>query len=326
MLSTISTGHQINMSDTHPTSSPQRPSTLEVWWQAIRPKTLGLAISPVLVGTALAWSQQTLSSHPLHHMEVPAVILLCAVVIQIGTNLFNDAQDFANGTDGPGGAKRLGPARMTALGWALPHHVSAAGLSAFLIALLGGLHLIGIGGWPIFFLGLSSLGAGYLYSHGPYPISHSPFGEVVVIAFFGVFAVAGTFYLQTGQVTHAALMLGVVLGLPAGGVLLLNNVRDREGDIEAGRRTVAIRVGVKASRILYGVFMIAPSALLAFGVMSGTLSPGALCGLATLPLALKAIRTLSVTEPGPSLNVLLAATVKFQGLLALTTAAGLLAL
>jgi len=314
------------MSDTHLPSPPARPSTLGVWWQAIRPKTLGMAISPVLVGTALAWSELASQSQPIHHMEVPAVILLCAIAIQIATNLFNDAQDFANGTDGPGGTKRLGPPRITALGWALPHQVSAAGLSLFLLALLGGLHLIGIGGWPIFFLGLASLSAGYLYSHGPYPISHSPFGEVVVIGFFGIFAVVGTYYLQTGDVSDAAVLLGGAMGLPAGGVLLLNNVRDMKGDRDAGRRTVAIRIGLNASRSLYSALMLAPLVLLSMGVAAQTVSPGALCGLATIPLALKAIRTFRATEPGVALNPLLGTTVKFQGLLALTTAAGLFVL
>lgn len=311
------------MSDTPPPAPPLRPSLLGVWWQAIRPKTLGMAVSPVLVGTALAWRESMSHAQPVPHMEVPAVIVLCAIAIQIGTNLFNDAQDFANGTDGPGGAQRLGPPRITALGWALPHQVSAAGLSVFLLALLGGLHLIGIGGWPIFFLGLASLGAGYLYSHGPYPISHSPFGEVVVIAFFGVFAVAGTYYLQTGDVSNAAVLLGVAIGLPAGAVLLLNNVRDRKGDKDAGRRTVAIRIGLNASRSLYGVLMLSPFVLLGIGVASQILTPGALCGLATIPLALKAVRAFRATEPGVGLNPLLGATVKFQGLLALTTGAGL---
>jgi len=296
-----------------------RPTGLRLWWQAIRPKTLGMAVSPVVLGAALAWT----SAAPIAHVEVPFVILLCAVAIQAGTNLFNDAQDFLNGTDGARGSERLGPPRVTALGWALPHQVSAAGLTAFLVALLGGLHLITIGGWPIFFLGLASLGAGYLYSHGPFPVSHSPVGEVIVILFFGVAAVGGTFYLHTGHLTPTALIWGLVLGLPAGAVLLLNNVRDAAGDRQAGRRTLAILIGVRASRVLYGIFLIAPYVLAACCVGAGLTPVGALLGFVTTPLALRNIQAFRTTAPGVNLNPLLGATVRFQGLFALTAALGM---
>ncbi|MBL4614773.1 MAG: prenyltransferase [Magnetovibrio sp.] len=109
------------------------PKGVRLWMQAIRPKTLGMAINPVMLGTALAWVGAWTSNTPIAHPEAPLVILLCAIAIQAGTNLFNDAQDFVNGTDD---ARRLGPPRVTSQGWALPHQVSAAGLTAFLIALL----------------------------------------------------------------------------------------------------------------------------------------------------------------------------------------------
>ena len=301
------------------TLSPQ-PRGIKLWWQAIRPKTLGMAISPVIIGTALAWT----SAAPVIHVEVPAVILLCAIAIQAGTNLFNDAQDFLNGTDDVNGSARLGPPRVTALGWALPHQVSTAALTVFLIAMLGGLYLVAIGGWPIYVLGISSLGAGYLYSRGPYPISHSPFGELIVIGFFGVAAVAGTYYLQTGGVSTAVWLWGLAMGLPAGAVLLLNNVRDAKGDQQAGRKTLAIRIGLAASRHLYGLLMIVPFTVLAIIVAAQITPPGALAGLATVPLALRNIRTFYVTAPSPSLNPLLGATVRFQGLFALSTALGLI--
>ena len=295
------------------------PKGISLWWQAIRPKTLGMAASPVLLGTALAWTGEI----PVTHLEVPFVILLCAMAIQAGTNLFNDAQDFINGTDNAGGTERLGPPRVTALGWALPHQVSAAGLSAFLIALLGGLHLIGTGGWPIFFLGLISLGTGYLYSHGPYPISRSPFGELVVIGFFGVAAVGGTVYLQTGALSPVTILWGVIMGLPAGAVLLLNNVRDKVGDEHAGRRTVAILIGLGPSRTLYAILVLVPYVLMGVCVAIQLTPPATLLSLITLPLALKNIQIFNQTDPGPHLNPLLGATVRFQGLLATSITIGL---
>jgi len=301
------------------TPSPQ-PRGVKLWWQAIRPKTLGMAISPVVVGTALAWT----SAAPVIHVEVPVIILLCAIAIQAGTNLFNDAQDFLNGTDDENGFDRLGPPRVTALGWALPHQVSIAGLSIFLVAMLGGLYLVAIGGWPIYILGISSLGAGYLYSRGPYPISQSAFGELVVIGFFGVAAVAGTYYLHTGEVSIAAWLWGIAMGLPAGAVLLLNNVRDAKGDQRAGRRTLAIRIGLSASRHLYGLLMFAPFTVLTITVATQMTPLGALAGLAAAPLALRNIRTFYATPPSPSLNPLLGATVRFQGLFALSIALGII--
>lgn len=299
-----------------------RPTGLTLWWQAIRPKTLGMAVSPVLVGTALAWT----GGDNLLHMEAPLVILICAIAIQAGTNLFNDAQDFLNGTDGADGSERLGPPRITALGWALPHQVSAAGLTAFLIALLGGLHLISIGGWPIFFLGLGSLWAGYLYSHGPYPISRSPFGEMVVIAFFGIAAVVGTYYLLTDTLSAAAWLWGVIMGLPAGAVLLLNNVRDMDGDRQAGRRTLAIMVGLKSSRSLYAVMVLSPYLIVALGITLDTVALGALVGVLTLPMAFRNIQTFRATTPSPALNSLLGSTVRFQWWFALASALGMIAI
>jgi len=294
-----------------------QPTAVRLWWQAIRPKTLGMAASPVMLATALAWSGKA----PITHVEVPLVILLCAIAIQAGTNLFNDKQDFLNGTDG---AARLGPPRVTALGWALPHHVSTAGLTAFLIALLGGLYLITIGGWPIYILGLASLGAGYLYSHGPYPISRSPFGELVVIGFFGLAAVTGTYFLHTGVVTLAAWIWGVAIGLPAGAVLLLNNVRDEVSDRAAGRKTLAILICIKASRMLYGMLVLAPYVLSVVCVAMGLTPMGALLGLLTLPLAIKNTSAFGTTAPSAALNPLLGATVRCQGLFALLSALGML--
>jgi 1,4-dihydroxy-2-naphthoate octaprenyltransferase len=293
------------------------PRGLTLWWQAIRPKTLGMAISPVVLGTTLAWT----SGMPVAHVAVPLVIVLCATAIQAGTNLFNDVADHLNGTDG---AQRLGPPRITAQGWALPHEVSAAGLFVFLMALLGGLYLVSIGNWPIYALGLASVGAGYLYSHGPLPISRTAFGEVVVIAFFGIAAVSGTYYLQTGGLSFASIVWGLALGLPAGAVLLLNNVRDMASDQRAGRRTLAILVGLKAARILYGALLLTPFVLLAVLVVSGLAPIGALVGFVALAAALDNMRRFAVTAPGPALNPLLGATVRLQALLAIAVSFGLI--
>lgn len=299
-----------------PGKAMSNPTGVALWWLAIRPKTLGMAISPVVVGSALAWT----GDDPVTHVEVPIVILLCSIAIQAGTNLFNDLGDHLNGTDDN---RRLGPPRVTALGWAFPHQVSIAGLSAFLIALLGGLYLVTIGGWAIFALGLASLVAGYSYSHGPWPTARTPFGEVIVIAFFGIAAVCGTYYLLTGVVSDAAMLWGLALGFPAAAVLLLNNVRDMHGDAQAGRKTLAILVGVDTARRVYGALLIAPYAILAATAAMQMVPLGALLGLVTAPFALKAIAVFRRTEPSIAMNPLLGRTVRLQGWFALSTACGM---
>lgn len=293
-----------------------KPNTLGLWWMAIRPKTLGLAISPVVVATALAWRE----AGELIRPQIPLIILMCAIAIQAGTNLFNDVQDHLNGTDDD---TRLGPPRITAMGWALPQHVSSAGLFAFLIALLGGMYLIRTGGWPIFFGGLAALGAGYLYSRGPFPVSRSPFGEVVVIAFFGLFAVGGTLYLITGTVPPSAYLWGTILGLPAGAVLMLNNIRDFDSDRRAGRKTLAIILGDVRARRLYELLMTAPFALIVALVASDATKLGALLGFGAFLFTMRTVRAVAKTPAGPELNPLLGRTVQGQALLALTSAFGL---
>ena len=292
------------------------PVGIALWWQAIRPKTLGMAINPVLVGTAIAW----LTAGHMIAPQVPLVILLCAIAIQAGTNLFNDLQDGVQGTDT---TDRLGPPRLTALGWAKPHQVSIAALTAFLIALLGGLYLITFGGWPIFFGGLAALGAGYLYSYGPYPVSRTPLGELVVIAFFGVFAVAGTVYLMTGTVPLAAVMWGIVMGLPAGAVLLLNNVRDIHSDTLSGRKTLAILIGVPASRVAFAVLLALPFIIVGIGAAQGWEPIGGLAMLAAVPHAYRTVTRFFNTPPSVQLNPLLGATVRLQGLMAITAIVGM---
>ncbi|MCW8916999.1 MAG: 1,4-dihydroxy-2-naphthoate octaprenyltransferase [Magnetovibrio sp.] len=299
------------------TNSAAQPRGLHLWWVAIRPKTLGLAISPVIIGAALAWSSKGTVQNP----EVPWLILLCAIAIQAATNLFNDVKDHLNGTDT---ADRVGPPRITALGWALPHQVSIGALTICLIALLGGFHLVTIGGWPIFFGGLAALWAGYLYSNGPYPISRSPFGEVVVIAFFGLFAVIGTVYLMSGTFGPDAIIWGLIMGLPGGAVLLLNNIRDYESDRRAGRRTLAILMGPQQAPKLYGALVLLPYVLIVVGAIFEWIPIGTTLGIVTMLFAIRNIQNLASTPHNVELNPLLGATVKCQTLTAIMAALGLL--
>lgn len=281
------------------------------WVAATRPKTLLLGVSPVVAGVALAAAETG------HVAPFTALLtLLASVAIQAGTNLHNDAADFERGTDT---LARLGPPRATAQGWFTPDQVKAVAYLVFGLAFAIGVLLALRGGWPIVVLGLASLAAGYAYTGGPRPIAYSPFGEVFVLAFFGVGAVWGSHYLQT--LTHApdAWLIGLALGLPAAAVLLLNNYRDLETDRAAGRRTLAQVIGPDRARLLYAALLLGPFPILLAAGLPGR--PGLV--LAAVPLALTLIYRLWRRPDGAGLNRQLGATGGYQAVIVALLALGL---
>ncbi len=271
------------------------------WFLACRPKTLSVSLSPVLVGTAVAWHDNaTLLWLPL------LAAALGAAFIQIGTNLFNDVGDFLRGTDTPG---RLGPKRATAEGWLTPGRVKAGAWFSFALAFLCGIYLVWHGGWPIVAIGLASLAAGWAYTGGPKPIAYGPLGEVFVFVFFGLVAVGGSYYLQTLTLTPMALIAGALVGIHAAAVITVNNYRDLDGDAKNGKNTLAVRLGRPAIRRLYTAQMLAPYALLPLLCSLGWL---AALPLLSLLLALKLVRRFHREAPGQVFNSILAATAGLQ--------------
>lgn len=287
---------------------------LSAWLAAIRPRTLTITVAPVAVGAAIALHDRgTLADGPL------AATLAGGLLIQIGTNLHNDAADFERGVDTP---DRPGPKRAVAEGWLTSSQVRGAALLSLLLAFACGVYLAWVGGWPIVLLGLASLAAAWGYTGGPRPIAYTPLGELFVLLFFGVAAVAGTYYLQTGTLTPPVTLAGLVIGLPAAGVLLINNYRDLESDCRAGRRTLVAAIGRTGARRLYGTLLF--SAPLAAWWLA---PPSALSWLPllTLPIALALTRRLGRLQPGPDLNPLLGETARFEMVLALLMVVGWLA-
>ena len=279
------------------------PSRRQAWWQALRPRTLPVAAAPVLATCALAWSE----SGRLNWLAA-LVTLVAALLIQIGTNLLNDVGDFERGTDTP---DRLGPARATAMGWLSPGQVKRAGFSALAGAFLLGIYLVWLGGWPIVLLGLASLFCGWAYTGGPKPIAYGPLGEVFVWAFFGLGAVLGTYYLQTGSLSRAAWALAHMLGLFAAAVIVVNNTRDRAGDARSGKRTLAVRLGLTACRVEYGLLMLVPFVLLGWLAAAGHHLAAGLPLLA-LPPALMLVVRFARLAPGREHNRLLGQTAQLQ--------------
>ena len=278
---------------------------LKYWLLAIRPKTLSVAVVPVLVGSTLAWIQSgTLA------WSVMGVALLAAVLIQAGTNLHNDAADFERGADHS--ATRLGPARVTAQGWLTAAQVKWGASLSFGLAMLCGCYLVWVGGWPILLVGLVSIAAGLAYTGGPRPVAYSSLGELFVWLFFGLVAVAGSYYLQTGRLNGGALLAGALVGMPAAAVLVVNNYRDLDNDRQVGKNTLAVRLGRRTAQWEYALLMLVPFLLLPLLQPLGVGGPGWVPPLLMLPWALKLVGRFRAETPGPVFNRLLAATARFQ--------------
>lgn len=265
------------------------------WLLAARPKTLTAAIVPVAVGTAVAASDagRVLWSWAL-------LALAGALLIQIATNLVNDAIDFRKGTDD---AARVGPMRVTASGLIEAKRVMAGAWACFAAAAVVGIPLLIRGGWPLLAIGLASIGAGYVYTGGPYPLAYHGLGEVFVILFFGFIAVGGTYYLQTLAWNAGAAVAGLAVGLLSTGLLAVNNLRDREGDARSGKRTLAVRFGVGFARVEIAVCAFVPFALGGWWWWRGE-RLAAVLPLLLIPFAVAVVRS-ARRDRGISLNATL---------------------
>ena len=248
---------------------------------AARPQTLPAAAAPVLVGTACAAAAGGFRAVPA------AAALLGALLIQIGTNFWNDACDFVRGTDGP---DRIGPRRAAQSGLLSPAQLRAGTAAAFGLAFAAGVYLTAVAGWPVVIIGLASLAAGLAYTGGPWPLAYLGLGDLFVFIFFGLAAVCGTTYVQLGAVPPLAWWAAVPVGSLATAILVVNNLRDRAGDARAGKRTLAVRLGMAGGRAEYlGLVAVAfavPPVLVASGLASGWV----LLALASAPLAVMRVR------------------------------------
>ena len=286
---------------------------MENWLIAIRIKTLPAAISPVLLGTALAFHYG--DSNPFTFL----MTLLAAVLIQIGANFANDVYDFEKGSDR---ADRLGPQRATQSGLIPPEDMKKAMWRIFALAIGVGFYLAYIGGWPIVFIGLASIAAGIAYTGGPYPLGYHGFGDLFVFIFFGLIAVPGTYYLQTGSLTELSLCLGAALGMLVTSILVVNNLRDRDADIISGKKTLAVRFGKTFSKIQFILLVMLPF-VLPFHLWRQWNKMSFLLTLFTLPIAVHLIIQL-FNNTGADLNKVLASTARFLFIFTLLLSAGLI--
>jgi 1,4-dihydroxy-2-naphthoate octaprenyltransferase len=221
-------------------------ASIGTWIQAARPRTLPASVAPVAVGTALAAGR--------HPQWLPALACLGgALLIQIGCNFANDAFDALKGADS---AARVGPQRAVASGLISPRAMLAAATLVLALAFGIGLYLTAIAGWPILALGVVSIACAILYTGGPFPLAYHGLGDLFVFLFFGLAAVIGTYEVQRDALTYAAFSdpwpVAAAIGLQCTAIIVVNNLRDIPTDTAVGKRTLAVRLGDRATRQYYG--------------------------------------------------------------------------
>ncbi|PSP31211.1 1,4-dihydroxy-2-naphthoate polyprenyltransferase [Halobacteriales archaeon QH_10_67_22] len=289
-------------------STAERVSKRRAWLMAARPQTLPAGAAPVVVGIGLAVHAGVFAAGPA------LAALVGALLIQVGTNFANDYYDAKKGADTE---DREGFTRVTAGGLIPPRQVKYAMVGTYGLAVLVGLSLVAVGGVPILVVGLSSIAAGVLYTGGPYPYGYRGLGDLFVFVYFGVVAVTGTYYVQAvasgsyglvpvwvppGTVTVAA----VTASLPAAGlstaILVVNNIRDRETDAAAGKRTLAVLLGYRWSRVEFVAFVGMAYVVPLVFALDPAFGLPALAPLASVPLAVSVSQTVLTRTGGEALN------------------------
>ncbi len=282
--------------------------SLAAWKMAVRPHTLTVSLAPVLVGIGVAVTVGGFDAAPA------AMALVGAVLLQVASNFANDVFDFRSGADN---ADRKGPPRTAQLGL-LSERQLFAGLAGVLVAaLLVGVYLVQVGGWPIVFIGLAGMVSAVAYTAGPYPLGYHGLGDLFVFLFFGLAAVAGTTYVQTGTWEPLAFALAVPIGGIAAGVLSVNNIRDLDTDAPAGKRTMAVRLGSRRARWWYALQIFGGFIVVAGLILMDALPLRAGLVLLALPLASRLANAVARHDDGPTLNRCLGGTAKLQLLFAL---------
>ena len=281
-----------------------RQGSWQAWAVAVRPRSLPVAISPVLVGGTLGFARAGSID-----WVAAALVLGCALLMQVITNMQNDVGYTVRGGDSSG--TRTGLPRATSSGWLSVHHVRAGIMVAAAVAVALGLALVAWRGWPVLAIGTASLLAALAYMGGPRPIAYTPFGELTVFVFFGLVAVLGTDWVLTGGTGAVSLLAAAALGSLAAAALAVNNHRDIAHDRLVGRRTFAVTFGERGSQRLYAVLLLAPFALvpwMAWLAGWGTL----LLPLALLPSAAQLWRDFLHCPRGIAFNALLFRTFRLE--------------
>lgn len=286
-------------------NSMDKTKKWKTWLSATRPKTLAAALAPVLIGIGLAWRSGTI------HINVAFVTLLCASLIQIGTNFANDYYDFIKGADTD---DRIGFERATAKGLISPSSMRNATFITMFIAFLCGLVLVWHGGIIILVIGILSILFGIGYTGGPYPLGYNGLGDIFVFIFFGVVAVTGTYFLQTGEWSLQALIISLPVGALSVNILVVNNLRDVNQDRVVGKRTLGVLFGENALKAEYLIMLLLAFAIPVYLFTLENFGVSILSSLLLLPLAYKLFSTILLNTHKPLLNNTLERTAQFLAL------------
>ncbi|MCP3964541.1 MAG: 1,4-dihydroxy-2-naphthoate polyprenyltransferase [bacterium] len=307
-------GRRRSVTTPAPGSLRRRPlgGPAKAWLLASRPQTLAAAFVPVLVGAACAFTLGGLRWGPT------LAALWGAIWIQIGTNFANDVFDYEKGADA---SERLGPLRAVQAGLLTPAQMRRGMWLAFTLATAAGVYLTWVAGWPIVAIGVASVLSGIAYTGGPYPLGYHGLGDVFVLIFFGFVAVCGTAFINLGEVPALAWWAAVPVGCLATAILVVNNVRDREGDRAAGKRTLVARLGRRAGVAEY-VLLLAAAYLTPIWLFRDWASPLIMLPLITLPRAGLLVAQL-VEREGRELNETLVGTARLMVLYGVLFAAGI---
>lgn len=279
---------------------------MNTWVLGARPKTFPAALAPVLVATALAGDKSALA---------PSLLaLVVSLGLQIGVNYANDYSDGIRGTD----TDRVGPTRITAAGLASPQSVKRAAFISFVIAGIAGLALAAMSSWWLIAVGALAIAAAWGYTGGKNPYGYLGFGELFVFIFFGLVATIGSYYVQVGEITFESLLVAIPMGAFSCALLAINNIRDRALDQKAGKRTLAVRLGDRASRKFFiALLVIGYLTIFALG------KPWALLSLFTLTTAYPLVKGVLSKAEGAELLPYLALTGKLQLQFSIALAIGL---
>ena len=291
-----------------------RAGSFGAWVMALRPATLPAAIAPVALGCAIAAAEDGFQTLPA------AAALVGALLLQVLANLSNDLFDCEKGADT---AERLGPTRVVQSGLLTPRAVRTSVLVTVALSIAVGAYLTAVAGLPIVVIGTASILAALAYTGGPYPLGYNGLGEIFVIVFFGFVAVCGTTYVQLGRVPALAFWAAIPPGFLAAAVLVVNNVRDLETDVRAGKRTLAVRWGRRAALVEYAVLLGGAYLAVVLVAVTGLVGWEALAPLVTLPSAIQLCRRV-LRETGRVLNRRLVGTAQLMLVFALLFAGGIL--
>ena len=287
-------------------------AAVRVWVSGARPRTLSAALVPVAVGTAVAVGQGSQTA-----WWRAGAALGVAMALQVGVNFANDYSDGVRGADD---STRVGPRRLVGSGLVEARSVKRAAFGAFGVAMAAGAVLAAVAGWELLAAGAVCIVAGWAYTGGPKPYGYLGLGEVFVFVFFGLVATAGTTYVLLERLDWYAVLCGVPVGLWAVAILVANNLRDIAGDAAAGKRTVAVRLGDRRTRLGYMAVLEVSYAAALVASLTGRAAAAAVVGA---PFAVPAVRKVLGGLSGPDLIPVLGATARIQLVSGLAMAAGI---